>query len=68
MRRRRPPPPHDGCAFAARCPNAMQICRGLARRSTSLAASGGSIFYMGQPEIATDEIGRVMVPPAVPVA
>jgi hypothetical protein len=46
----------------------MQICRGLARRSTSLAASGGSIFYMGQPEIATDEIGRVMVPPAVPVA
>jgi peptide/nickel transport system ATP-binding protein len=62
--------PHDGCAFAARCPNAMPICRDerppLFQLDEHRAAA--CYLYLGQPEVPADEIGKVMVPPAVPVA
>ena len=46
--------PHDGCAFAARCPNAMQICREerppLYQIDEHRAAA--CYLYLGQPEVA----------------
>jgi peptide/nickel transport system ATP-binding protein len=62
--------PHDGCAFAARCPNAMAICREarppLYQIDDHRAAA--CYLYQGKPEVAADELGRVMVPPPVAVS
>jgi oligopeptide/dipeptide ABC transporter ATP-binding protein len=62
--------PHDGCAFAARCPSAMEICRQerppLYQLDEYRAAA--CYLYMGKPEVAADELGKVMVPPPVAVS
>ena len=62
--------PHDGCAFAARCPDAMAICREerppLFQLDEHRAAA--CYLYLGKPEVPHDELGRVMVPPAVAVS
>jgi oligopeptide/dipeptide ABC transporter ATP-binding protein len=62
--------PHNGCAFAARCPNAMAICRQerppLYQIDEHRAAA--CYLYLGKPEIAADELNKVMVLPAAPVA
>ena len=62
--------PHDGCAFAARCPDAMAICREerppLYQIDEHRAAA--CYLYMGKPEVPSDELGRVMVPPTPVVA
>ena len=61
--------PHDGCAFAARCPDAMAICREarppLYQIDEYRAAS--CYLYEGKPIIPADELGKVMVPPALAV-
>jgi oligopeptide/dipeptide ABC transporter ATP-binding protein len=61
--------PHDGCAFAARCPDAMAICREerppLFQIDEHRAAA--CYLYLGKPEVPHDELGRVMVLPQVAV-
>ena len=61
--------PHDGCAFAARCPDAMAICREARPPLYQLDEhrAAACYLYMGKPELPADELGKVMVPPAVPV-
>jgi peptide/nickel transport system ATP-binding protein len=62
--------PHDGCAFAARCPDAMAICREARPPLYQLDEyrAAACYLYMGKPEVPADELGKVMVPPALPVA
>jgi len=58
--------PHPGCPFAARCPDAMPVCRQfkppLFQIDEYRAAS--CYLYEGSPELPKDELNRVMAPPA----
>ena len=62
--------PHEGCAFAARCPAAMAICREARPPLYQIDEyrAAACYLYMGKPEVPADELGKVMVPPALPVA
>jgi len=64
---------HDGCAFAARCPDAMAICREARPPLYQIDEfrAAACYLYMGKPELSHDELGKVMVPPepvALPVS
>jgi len=59
-----------GCAFTPRCPNAMTVCRQFKPPlyETDEHRAASCYLYEGAPELAPDEIGRVMAPPGAPVA
>ncbi|MCC6175315.1 MAG: ABC transporter ATP-binding protein [Chloroflexi bacterium] len=61
--------PHPGCAFASRCPSAMPVCRESKPPLYQLDEyrAAACYLYQGSPEVASDELGRVMAPPPVQV-
>jgi len=61
---------HPGCAFAARCPDAMPTCRQFKPPlfETDEHRAAACYLYEGSPPIPPDELARVMAPPAAPVA
>jgi oligopeptide/dipeptide ABC transporter ATP-binding protein len=62
--------PHPGCAFAARCPDAMPVCRQFKPPLYQIDEyrAAACYLYEGKPELSKDEIGRVMAPPPVVVS
>lgn len=62
--------PHDGCAFASRCPDAMAICREARPPLYQIDEyrAAACYLYEGKPIIPADELGKVMVPPALAVS
>jgi len=61
---------HPGCAFTARCPDAMPTCRQFKPPlfETDEYRAAACYLYEGAPPIPPDELARVMAPPAAPVA
>jgi peptide/nickel transport system ATP-binding protein len=59
-----------GCAFTPRCPDAMAVCRQFKPPlyETDEHRAAACYLYEGAPELAPDELGRVMAPPVAPVA